>query len=1135
MPTNSVADDVTIEIGEAIEIAQELAASRFGCLSDKLLNDFVGILSYMAGDRNTVFVSELVNAIENFGRAILEGDASMLAQPRGLRTSRIVDVQEFVESKFFMGQRGYVRPKVLEKLWELFHGENAENHLEVVLGGGIGWGKSFFGEMSLGYMLYKLSCYHCPQMEFGLAPGSSIYFVTQSVKEDLAKKVLFGQFSHRLRRSEYFSKFFPYDPNVLSELRFPNDISIIPRSSSDTSALGLNVFGGCFPGTQEYLLGDGTLAKLGECRTENVLTVERPELFGSTYVANQVESIPTGYKELVRLHLSNGETMDCTPDQRFKVRNGEWVRADELAGADLLFANVPTVRSSSDLFGPASQIGAQRYDRSGLSEDVPGRTTVWEETSGYEVDGGQNGHLPDMQSENWHDKCQPSKISRHNSCRVSSTVSNCRCDSSIREEAVVGEIEEARCQSAKESEVCGIAAEGNVKGVSFGPRSPAESVHRPEIYSSTFQERKRPIRFDDNATEEASVRDVSCWEDAREAFTKEHCFVHGQKRQGVQNVIQAGMSDSILDGQSRDRLGVRDGKDSVHGRSSSLHSRLCTAESRCICGEQRSVACRQRQPLDGQAECCCRKTGVVYGCRSGEAVIESCEELAFSHEGAGDRLQDHAVQIRVVTCDSVERLGVVAPVFDLKHVPDTHTFFVKAGSGFLLAHNCLDELNFMSRVIRPSSSRFTGEQEYDQAEKLYSTIVRRMKSRFNVKGQVPGKLILISSANYPGDFIDRKMQEQEAEIAAEGRSSIFVVKMAQWESLPPDRLSEEKFLVEVGDATRSSRIIESMEEAVDPESVIEVPVDYKSDFKTDLESALRDLAGIPIGGTGAFIKRRELIEKAAKTHEELFDGRQLFSRSVVDLTNFSGDLIELIDSEYMSNLLASNNPLFAHVDLALTGDSCGLALGHFGGFAAVGKTTNWDEERNCYVESPAGEEPVAIIDGVLEIIPPKVDEIDINIVGDLLEVINSRLLLEIVTADSFQSAAFLQRMRKIRNLRGRRVRSGMLSVDTSIAPYSEVKQALRDSRLIYPNVEKLKKELRELNLDPRAKKVDHPVGGSKDLADAAASVTYLVLRRNSNKTLKGAAGRKILAGLDAPEEAVQEQTSRPTGSGRRLH
>ena len=44
MPTNSVAEDVTIEIGEAIESAQELAASRFGGLSDKLLNDFMAVV-----------------------------------------------------------------------------------------------------------------------------------------------------------------------------------------------------------------------------------------------------------------------------------------------------------------------------------------------------------------------------------------------------------------------------------------------------------------------------------------------------------------------------------------------------------------------------------------------------------------------------------------------------------------------------------------------------------------------------------------------------------------------------------------------------------------------------------------------------------------------------------------------------------------------------------------------------------------------------------------------------------------------------------------------------------------------------------------------------------------------------------
>lgn len=680
-------DIITLE--EALGMVVDLAETQFPQMTDKLIDDFSGLLTCMAGDNKQLTIQELTNAVENLSLALQEGDFSVLSQPRGMRTERIVNVDEFVESKFFMGQRGSVRPKVLEKLWELFHGDNSENVFEVVLGGGIGWGKSFFGEMALGYMLYKLSCYYSPQIEYGLAPGSSIYFVMQSIKEELAKKVLFGQFSQRLKRSEYFSRFFPFDQGVMSELRFPNNITVLPLSSSDTSALGLNVFGGI-----------------------------------------------------------------------------------------------------------------------------------------------------------------------------------------------------------------------------------------------------------------------------------------------------------------------------------------------------------------------------------------------------------------------------------------------------------LDELNFMARIIRPSSNRFTGEQEYDQAAKLHTTIVRRMKSRFNVKGRVPGKLLLISSANYPGDFIDRKVKESEAEMARDGKSNVFIVRMAQWESLPQDRLSSERFLVEVGDETRTSRIINSRSEAVDAESVIEVPMDYKRDFESDLEAAIRDLAGVPVGGTSAFIKRRETIEKAAKQHDVMFDGRQLFTESVVDLSFYRHRLERLLDDKYLEQFDGQHVIFYLSADLALSGDSCGLAVSHFAGLKSVGKSTNWDEETKQYVEVQAGQEPMVVVDGLIEIVPPKVDEIDINLIGDLIEMFNARVPLEIVTADSFQSAAMLQRMRKLRNSMGRRIRAQMLSVDTTIAPYSEVKQALRDERILFPNVTKVKKELRELILDPKRMKIDHPVDGSKDLSDALAATTYVAVRRNSTKSLKGSVGRSLLAGIDKPEEP--EMQRRPRGTGRRI-
>ncbi|MBQ9366756.1 MAG: hypothetical protein IJT83_03160, partial [Victivallales bacterium] len=334
--------------------------------------------------------------------------------------------------------------------------------------------------------------------------------------------------------------------------------------------------------------------------------------------------------------------------------------------------------------------------------------------------------------------------------------------------------------------------------------------------------------------------------------------------------------------------------------------------------------------------------------------------------------------------------------------------------------------------------------------------------------------------------------------------------------------------------TRNSRMIASREEAADPDSIIEVPVDYKKEFANDLEAAIRDLAGLPIGGIGAFIKKRETIELGAQTFERMFDGHQLFAHSTIDITRFAGRLADVLDEEFLEQLAEQPVSFIASVDLALTGDSCGFAIGHYAGLKAVGKGIDWNEEARKYVETPAGEAPCVCIDGLLEIVPPAVDEIDISLIGDLLELLNSRLVLEGVSADSFQSAALLQRMRKLRNRHGRRIRSGMVSVDASSAPYNEVKQALRDGRLIFPNFPKVKRELRELIRDPKTNKIDHPLEGSKDVSDALAASTYLIVLRNSNKSLKGAAGRRLLEGIDAPEQESAPR-ARPKGSGHRVH
>lgn len=613
------------------------------------------LLTALSDSEEFVEIEMLKHFLTGFKEAVETGDASNLVTPRGLRVKKIVDVEEFVESNFFLGMRGKVWPSVMEDLYNIFHGPDSDFISEVVLGGAVGTGKSVRAELGLAYLLYIQSCYHSPQAEHDLAPGTSIYFVFQSISLSLAKKVLFEQFSQRLRRSPYFQKYFPFNKDITTMLKFPNDVNIMPIASGDTSALGLAV----------------------------------------------------------------------------------------IAGA-------------------------------------------------------------------------------------------------------------------------------------------------------------------------------------------------------------------------------------------------------------------------------------------------------------------------------------------------------------------IDECNFQARVVNSSRARFTGEAEYDAADKLYTTLSRRLKSRFSKAGKMPGKLFLMSSANYPDDFIDRKMKEAEELKRIGEKSHIYVSARALWEAKPPGTFSDKMFPVEVGDATRRSRIIESVDDAADPGSVIWVPEDFRRDFHSDTEASIRDLAGIPVGSSSAFLKQREKIHEAAQAHVKTFGGKSLFKNESIDLSFFSQNVGVLLSDEYLDAWGDELAEYYCHLDLALSGDSCGISIGHLGGFKEVGKAFEYDEGERKYKEAKAGKKPVILIDGVMEIRPPQADEIDLNILGDFLQAISQRINLVYVTADSFQSAAVLQRIRKSFNVKGRRIKSAILSVDRSMAAYAEVKQALRDDRILYPDVEKLQVELRELQFDPKKEKVDHPVGGGKDLSDSLAGVCYLISTVGTN-------------------------------------
>jgi len=459
--------------------------------------------------------------------------------------------------------------------------------------------------------------------------------------------------------------------------------------------------------------------------------------------------------------------------------------------------------------------------------------------------------------------------------------------------------------------------------------------------------------------------------------------------------------------------------------------------------------------------------------------------------------------------------------------PNNITVYPAGGSdtaaiGMNVFGGVIDEMNFMARTRDSQFVKFTHEQEYDQAERLYTTLIRRMQSRFMQHGRLPGKLIMISSVNYPGDFTDRKMEEAREEIKKHGKTTIFVMKLSAWESLPKDRFSGETFLVEVGNELKMSRMIDSMPDAVDEEDVIEVPIEYKSVFERDLPAALRDIAGVATGSTHPFIPYRHLINQAQLNFGEVMNGRQLFKQESCILSRIVGDPYDpewehLIDLDYVEDFVLNREQVFAaHIDVGITQDALGIAIGRIIGDKLLPSAKYYDERSQAFIEVKDMRAPIYQIDGLLQVTPPPSGEIDLELARDLILFLRSLFNLQWVSLDSYQSVMLIQSFRKMR------IRSGVLSVDVDMTPYAELKQAIKDERLLFPPHIVAARELREIEKNPTKNKIDHPQGGSKDVADAMAGCVYILNRKEGDQRRQFRRSRSDLFAL-AEASGSQQQ------------
>ena len=398
--------------------------------------------------------------------------------------------------------------------------------------------------------------------------------------------------------------------------------------------------------------------------------------------------------------------------------------------------------------------------------------------------------------------------------------------------------------------------------------------------------------------------------------------------------------------------------------------------------------------------------------------------------------------------------------------PQTFSLNLSQGTYAAIGENVIggiiDEINFQ-KVVEKSKKDPEGGV-YNQAVANYNAIARRRESRFIKMGWLPGQLCLVSSRCYRGQFTDKKEEE------ARHNPGIFVYDRRVWEVKPWD-YSGKTFPVFSGTAIMRPRLLEEGDREPTEGEIIHVPVELRPAFEADLYDALRDHAGVSTTAIHPFIARPELVAACFGKR------RSIFSRPEC---NFETTKLAV----YPQRFECSSAPRFAHIDLAKSTDSCGLAIGWVRGFVDVVRVASDPPEIETL--------PYIVIDGVLEIKPPPGGEIDFDRVRKVLYRLRSLgLRVRWVTYDSWQSTDSLQTLK----------RKGFLvweqSMDRTTQPYDTTKTALYDGRVELPPHAKCLEEFVQLEKDLEKSKIDHRGGGSKDCSDAVAGVVWGLSRRRA--------------------------------------
>lgn len=349
--------------------------------------------------------------------------------------------------------------------------------------------------------------------------------------------------------------------------------------------------------------------------------------------------------------------------------------------------------------------------------------------------------------------------------------------------------------------------------------------------------------------------------------------------------------------------------------------------------------------------------------------------------------------------------------------------------------------------------------EQSKIMKLYSTVKRRMESRYLQKGgSLPGMLFLVSSKRSTNDFLEQYIKKNK------GKPYLSVVDEPVWVVKACKNLwCGKTFPVAVGTKTMKSKILSPDEDRTfytnRGQDVIDVPIEYKEAFELDMNSSLMDIAGRAIESSSKYFN----YDKIKAMYRPYLANPWTMEEIYLDFED-NTELSEYFLVDRLSSIDRSR-PHFIHWDTSKTGDATGLAMTTVDGGKPIRRL-----EGTEVVNTHDITHRVVFAIKIRAVPGSEIPFFKIrNFVYYLRETLGFNIAT--VTCDSYQSVDTIQQFKK------RGYNSYTLSVDRTIDAYQATKNAINEGRLVSPYIQTLEVDLLDVELDPVRQKVDHTVNG----------------------------------------------------------